>query len=135
FPSRLLEATPAEFGLPFTDVRLTAEDGVGIHGWLLPAPDAPFTVLLAHGNAGNISHRLDRARHLRSRLGAEVFLFDYRGYGQSGGSPDEPGTYADARAAHRYLTEARGVEPDRLALFGESLGSAVVLELALTRAV
>jgi fermentation-respiration switch protein FrsA (DUF1100 family) len=132
FPSRPIEATPPDFDLPFTDVRLTAEDGVRIHGWLLPAPDAQRTVLFAHGNAGNISHRLDRAREMRSRLGAEVFLFDYRGYGLSEGSPDEAGTYADARAAHRYLTEARGLSPERLVLFGESLGSAVVLDLALS---
>ncbi len=134
FPSLLLEATPADFGLPFEEVRLTAEDGVGIHAWLLPLPQAKRTVLFAHGNAGNISHRLDRARRLRSRLGVEVLLFDYRGYGRSEGSPDEPGTYRDAAAAHRYLTETRGLDPKRLVLFGESLGSAVALELALTRA-
>jgi fermentation-respiration switch protein FrsA (DUF1100 family) len=94
---------------------------------------AKVTVLLAHGNAGNLSHRLDRTIFLQSRLGADVLLFDYRGYGRSEGRPDEEGTYRDARAAHRWLTEVRGVTPDRLVLFGESLGSAVALELALAR--
>jgi fermentation-respiration switch protein FrsA (DUF1100 family) len=134
FPSRLLEATPADFGLAFEEVFLATEDGVRIHAWRLPHPSPRFTILFAHGNAGNISHRLDRARLLASRLSAEVFLFDYRGYGRSEGRPDEQGTYRDARAAHRHLIEAQGVTPDRLVLFGESLGSAVVLDLALERA-
>ena len=98
----------------------------------LPAKDARFTVLLAHGNAGNLSHRLDRTIFLQARLGADVLLFDYRGYGKSEGRPDEEGTYRDARAAYRWLTVSRGVSPERLVLFGESLGSAVVLDLALT---
>jgi fermentation-respiration switch protein FrsA (DUF1100 family) len=131
FPSRPLEVTPADFGLAFEEVHLAAEDGVKIHAWLLPRPSPRFTILFAHGNAGNISHRLDRARLLGRRLSAEVFLFDYRGYGRSEGRPDEQGTYRDARAAYRYLTETRRVGPDRLVLFGESLGSAVVLQLAL----
>jgi fermentation-respiration switch protein FrsA (DUF1100 family) len=131
FPSRSLEVTPADFGLAFEEVHLAAEDGVKIHAWLLPHPSSRFTILFAHGNAGNISHRLDRARLLGRRLSAEVFLFDYRGYGRSEGRPDEQGTYRDARAAHRHLTETRGVGPDRLVLFGESLGSAVALDLAL----
>jgi fermentation-respiration switch protein FrsA (DUF1100 family) len=131
FPSRTLEVTPADLGLAFEEVHLTAEDGVKIHAWRLPLPAPRFTVLFAHGNAGNISHRLDRARLLGLRLSAEVFLFDYRGYGRSEGRPDEQGTYRDARAAYRHLTETRGLTPERLVLFGESLGSAVVLNLAL----
>ncbi|HKC13881.1 MAG TPA: alpha/beta hydrolase [Vicinamibacteria bacterium] len=134
FPSRLLEDTPEDYGLVFEEVSLAAEDGVRLHAWWLPLARPRFTILFAHGNAGNISHRLDRARLLASRLSAQVFLFDYRGYGRSEGKPDEQGTYRDARAAHRHLTETRGVPPDRLVLFGESLGSAVALNLALERA-
>ncbi len=133
FPTRAHDWTPAEAGLASEEAWLTAEDGVGIHGWFLPAPGSRFTVLFAHGNAGNISHRLDRARLLQSRLQADVFLFDYRGYGRSEGGPDEEGTYRDARAAYRYLVEQRGLPAERLLLLGESLGSAVVLDLALVR--
>ena len=89
--------------------------------------------LVSHGNAGNISHRLDRALLLQARLRSSVFLYDYRGYGASEGSPDEAGTYRDARAAYRYLAEQKQVKADELVLFGESLGSAVSLELALSR--
>jgi len=131
FPSRAHEATPAGLGLPSEEVRLTAEDGVRLHGWFLPVQGARWTVLLSHGNAGNISHRLDRTLFLQTRLGASVLLYDYRGYGSSEGSPDEPGTYRDARAAYRYLVEQKQVPPERLVLFGESLGSAVSLDLAL----
>jgi len=131
FPSRTHDATPSGLGLPSEEVRLDAEDGVRLHAWLLPVRGARWTVLLSHGNAGNISHRLDRTLLLQNRLGASVLLYDYRGYGKSEGSADEAGTYRDARAAYRYLTEKAGVAPERLVIFGESLGSAVSLDLAL----
>lgn len=134
FPQRAHEVEPRDLGLAFEDLVLTAEDGVRIHAWYLPPPGgARWTVLLAHGNAGNVSHRLDRTLLLQSRLGAAVLLFDYRGYGRSEGSPDEEGTYRDARAAYRWLVEEKRVPKDRLVLFGESLGSAVALDLALSR--
>jgi fermentation-respiration switch protein FrsA (DUF1100 family) len=133
FPMRGHDATPSGLGLPHEDVRLTAEDGVRIHGWYLPVRDARWVTLVSHGNAGNISHRLDRALLLQGRLRSSVFLYDYRGYGASEGSPDEAGTYRDARAAYRYLVEEKRVKPAELVLFGESLGSAVALELALAR--
>lgn len=131
FPSRGYDATPSGLGLAHEDVWLTAEDGVRIHGWYLPVPRARWVTLVSHGNAGNISHRLDRALLLQARLRSSVFLWDYRGYGASEGSPDEAGTYRDARAAYRYLVEEKQVKADELVLFGESLGSAVSLELAL----
>ena len=130
FPQRGFDVTPADLGLAHEEVRLRAEDGVRLHGWFLPALDSRFTFLVCHGNAGNVSHRLDRALLLKSRLGGDVLLFDYRGYGRSEGSPDEEGTYRDARAAHRWLRE-RGTPAGRIVLFGESLGSAVALQLAL----
>ena len=134
YPQRAHDVSPRDLGLAFEDLVLTAEDGVRIHGWYLPPSGEPrFTVLFAHGNAGNVSHRLDRALFLQSKLGASVLLFDYRGYGRSEGSPDEEGTYRDARAAHRWLIEQKRVAPDRLVIFGESLGSAVALDLALSR--
>ena len=134
FPQRSHDILPRDLGLAFEDLSLTAEDGVRIHAFYLPPPGVPrWTVLLAHGNAGNMSHRLDRTLLLQSKLDAAVLLFDYRGYGRSEGSPDEEGTYRDARAAHRFLVEEKRVRPDRLVLFGESLGSAVALDLALSR--
>ena len=133
FPSRGYDATPSGLGLAHEDVWLTTEDGVRIHGWYLPVPGARWVTLVSHGNAGNISHRLDRALLLQARLRSSVFLYDYRGYGASEGSPDEAGTYRDARAAYRYLAEQKQVKADELVLFGESLGSAVSLELALSR--
>jgi fermentation-respiration switch protein FrsA (DUF1100 family) len=132
FPSRVHDVTPADLGLAFEDVRLTSEDGVRLHGWYLPVPQPRWVVLVSHGNAGNISHRLDRALLLQARLRASVLLYDYRGYGSSEGSPEETGTYRDAQAAYRYLTEKR-VPSQQVVLFGESLGSAVCLELALER--
>jgi fermentation-respiration switch protein FrsA (DUF1100 family) len=134
FPSRAHDATPEGLGLAAEDVLLTTDDGLRIHGWFLPVPEARVTVLLSHGNGGNISHRLDRALLLQSRLRASVLLYDYRGYGRSEGSPDEGGTYRDARAAYRYLREGKKVDARRLVLFGESLGSAVALDLALQHA-
>jgi pimeloyl-ACP methyl ester carboxylesterase len=134
FPQRAHDVTPRQLGLASEDLTLTAEDGVRIHAWYLPPPGEPrWTVLLAHGNGGNASHRLDRALFLQSKLGAAVLLFDYRGYGRSEGSPDEEGTYRDARAAHRWLIEEKRVPGERLVIFGESLGSAVALDLALAR--
>jgi len=131
FPSRGYDATPSGLSLAHEDVWLTAEDGVRIHGWYLPVPRARWVTLVSHGNAGNISHRLDRAQLLQARLRSSVFLYDYRGYGASEGSPDEAGTYRDARAAYGYLVGEKQVKAHELVLFGESLGSAVALELAL----
>ena len=133
FPTRDHEVTPSALGLPHEDVWLVAEDGVRIHGWYLPVPQARWVTIVSHGNGGNISHRLDRALLLQRHLRSSVFLYDYRGYGASEGSPDEAGTYRDARAAYRWLVEQKHVRPDELVIFGESLGSAVALELALER--
>jgi len=133
FPTRDHEVTPSALGLPHEDVWLVAEDGVRIHGWYLPVPEARWVTLVSHGNGGNISHRLDRALLMQRHVRSSVFLYDYRGYGASEGSPDEAGTYRDARAAYRWLVEQKHVETEEFVIFGESLGSAVALELALER--
>jgi uncharacterized protein len=129
-PGRELGATPADIGLGFEEVTLAAADGVRIHGWLVagPRPDAPV-VLFCHGNAGNISHRLDWLAIL-NELGFAVLLFDYRGYGRSDGAPDEAGTYLDAQAAWTFLTRERAIPPERIVVFGESLGGAIAAHLA-----
>jgi uncharacterized protein len=130
FPARELERTPASLGLPFEDIALRTVDGERVHGWFLPAPaPAPVTLLLLHGNAGNISHRFEKLAVLRG-LGADVLIIDYRGYGRSSGRPTETGTYRDADAAYKYLVQTRGIDPRRVVLYGESLGAAVAVDLA-----
>ncbi len=134
FPSREIELTPDSLGLEHDELFLEASDGTRIHGWFLPALSrrrSAHTVLVCHGNAGNISGRLDRALLLHRELKVDVLLFDYRGFGRSEGSPSEEGTYRDAVAAHRYLVGERGIASGRLILFGESLGAAVAIELSL----
>jgi fermentation-respiration switch protein FrsA (DUF1100 family) len=129
-PSRAVVATPAHIGLAYEEVALVAEDGVGLHGWFLPAAGESRGVLLFfHGNAGNISHRLDSLRILHD-LGLAVLIFDYRGYGQSQGRVSEEGTYLDAEAAWRHLSEVRGIAENEIVLFGRSLGAAVAAHLA-----
>lgn len=130
YPVRELTGTPASFGLAYRDVWFQADDGVRLHGWLIPGA-RPTTLLWSHGNAGNIGHRLDKIREIHQRLGIGVFIFDYRGYGQSEGSPTEAGLYRDARAAREALVRDGGVPSERIVYFGRSLGAAVALELAL----
>ncbi|MCB8932467.1 MAG: alpha/beta hydrolase [Fimbriimonadaceae bacterium] len=117
-------------GLPSgaQDVTFTTSDGVRLHAWWMPAKDARLTLLFAHGNGGNITTRRDVAIGLR-KLGMNVLLFDYRGYGRSEGSPSESGLYLDAEAALAFLKE-KGIPSQRVVLFGESLGTAVVAEMA-----
>ena len=128
-PSRGLDYTPKDARIPYEEVFLTTSDGVKIHGWWLPAGSRGKTVLHFHGNAGNIAGRLDWAVRL-TRIGLNVFLLDYRGYGKSEGSPSEEGVYLDAVAAWEHLTTKRGVSPSDLIISGQSLGGGPAVELA-----
>jgi fermentation-respiration switch protein FrsA (DUF1100 family) len=121
-------------GLPVEDVRLVAEDGVALHAWWIPVPDGEFTFLAFHGNAGNVAHRAPVYRFLHS-LPANVLAVEYRGYGRSEGAPDEPGIYRDARAGWEHLVRKRGIAPERIIAFGQSLGTAVAADLAAERTV
>lgn len=130
FPDPHLVATPEAVGLQYEDVYFTTEDGIRLHGWFVPAPGAKWTLLWMHGNAGNISHRLDNLLQMHQRLRLQIFLFDYRQYGQSQGTVSEPGTYLDAQAALQTLRQRPDVEPQSIILFGRSLGGAVAVEVA-----
>ena len=119
-------------GLPLQDTWFDTEDGTTLFGWFVETSPTSPVLLWCHGNAGNIINRLDNLTHLH-RLGFSVFLFDYRGYGQSNGSPSEEGLYQDALAAYDYLTTTRRVISKRMILFGRSLGAAVAGYLASQR--
>ncbi len=128
-PGRTLTATPKDAGFDFEDVTLETSDGLKLHGWYVPAAQARGVVLFLHGNAGNISHRLDSIA-IFHELGLDTLIIDYRGYGRSQGKPSERGIYLDAEAAWHYLVSSRGVAADRVIVFGRSLGGAVAAWLA-----
>ena len=123
-----LALTPATYGMDYEDVHIEASDGVALHGWFI-AGESKRVLLFFHGNAGNISHRLDSLRQFQ-KLGLAVFIIDYRGYGQSAGKPTEAGLYRDGLAAWQYLTEDRGLAADDIVVFGRSLGGSVAAWLA-----
>ncbi len=129
FPSGNIEATPKDIGLPFEEVWLRTSDRVKLHSWFVPAEKNRGVVLFFHGNGGNISHRLDSI-YTFNRLGLSVFIFDYRGYGQSEGKTTEEGTYRDAEAAWFYLVEKRKIPPGEIVIFGRSLGGSIASWLA-----
>lgn len=135
-PERAIEMTPRSEGIAYEDVWFPAGDGVRLHGWLVPAPDARFTLLWFHGNAGNISHRVDNIKYLHRLLRLNIFIFDYRGYGRSaGGHSDlsEEATYRDADGALAYLRGRQDLARTRLIYFGRSLGAAIAVEAARRR--
>jgi fermentation-respiration switch protein FrsA (DUF1100 family) len=121
--------SPQSYGLRYETVELQTSDGERLQAWWVPAEDARGVVLFFHGNAGNISHRLDYLL-MFNRLRYTTLILDYRGYGKSTGSPSEEGTYRDAEAAWEYLRNARQVQPRDLVIAGESLGGAVGTWLA-----
>jgi fermentation-respiration switch protein FrsA (DUF1100 family) len=132
YPGDAPSLTPASLHLPFDDLNLTTTDGETLHAWYVPvATNAAnlWTLILCHGNGGNIENRLDSLKALHD-LGINAFIFDYRGYGRSTGVPSEAGTYEDAMTAWRYLTGVRGCSTKRIVIFGESMGGAVAIDLA-----
>jgi fermentation-respiration switch protein FrsA (DUF1100 family) len=130
YPVREISNTPRDIGLDFEEVGLKTKDGVTISAWYIPAQHERGVVLFCHGNAGNISHRLDSIRIFHD-LKLSMLVFDYRGYGRSEGSPTEEGTYLDAESAWNYLIKIKHISPEKIVLFGRSLGSAVAAEIAL----
>ena len=128
-PSRQVTASPADIGLAYEKVNLRTADGEMLAGWFIPSPEARGTLLYLHGNGGNMGHRLDPIEVFH-RLGLNVLIIDYRGYGDSSGKPTEDGTYQDALAAWNYLTQHKHQMPERIVLFGESLGGSIAAWLA-----
>ena len=123
-PGRALTASPDAIGLEYEDVFLTTSDNERLHGWYVPAVNARGVVLFFHGNAGNISHRLDSIA-IFNQLGLSTLIIDYRGYGESSGKTSEQGTYLDAQSAWDYLVDQRGVPAESIVIFGRSLGGAI----------
>ncbi|MHC4069293.1 MAG: alpha/beta hydrolase [Planctomycetota bacterium] len=121
--------TPEALSLDFEKVTYKSEDGLNISAWYVPADNSRLTILFCHGNGGNMMHRLDSI-NIFNNLGLNCFLFDYRGYGNSEGTPSEEGTYMDAMGAYKWLTAEKKVPPDDIIIFGRSLGASVAAHLA-----
>jgi len=132
YPEKEIWQTPKEISLEYEEVSLTTSDGVVINAWYVPAKNEKGVILFCHGNAGNISHRLDSIKIFHD-LGQSVLIFDYRGYGKSGGKISEKGTYLDAEAAWDYLVQVKHKQPEEIVFFGRSLGAAVAAETAMRK--
>jgi len=129
FPSDNLDATPEQWGMPFENIHFSAADGTSLNGWYIPHSDSDRVLLFFHGNAGNISHRSESIAVFH-RMGLNIFIFDYRGYGHSSGKVNEKGLYQDADAAWNYLTKTKDIDSRKIILFGRSLGGAIAANLA-----
>lgn len=132
FGGRSLDATPDSAGLQFENVGIETADGERLHGWWIPHPTPRASLLFSHGNAGNISHRLDSVEIFHD-LGLNVLIYDYRGYGRSTGRPSEPGLYRDAEAALDWMAGTKNIPADEIVLFGRSMGAAVSAHFARKR--
>ncbi len=132
FPDREVVQTPNDIGLEYEEASLQTKDNVTISGWYIPAKPEKGVLLFCHGNAGNISHRLESI-NIFHNLGLSILIFDYRGYGKSQGKPSEKGTYLDAESAWNYLVEVKQKNPDRIIIFGRSLGAAIAADTALKK--
>lgn len=127
FPEKELWVWPEDYGLKYEEVWFRSRDGVLLYGWWIPR--GRYVLLFAHGNGGNISHRVDLAAKFHAE-GFSVFLFDYRGYGKSEGEPTEKGTYEDAEGALQYVRQRRGIPLSRIVPVGESMGGGIIVELS-----
>ncbi|MCY7332217.1 MAG: alpha/beta hydrolase [Pseudanabaena sp. CAN_BIN31] len=134
-PSKDVIETPETVGIKFTNVQIKTKDNVNLTAWFVPAKDndriGKGVILFCHGNGGNISNRVSYLPIFKE-LGLATFLFDYRGYGKSEGSPTESGTYSDVEAAWQYLTQEKQIPPQKIIIYGESLGGAIASYIAQT---
>lgn len=130
YPAPAARSTPTAEDFGFEAVHFQSTDGTALHGWYYAHPEPRFGLLYCHGNGEDITHNSGLVRRYRNKLSASVFIFDYRGYGQSAGSPHEAGLIADGLAAQRWLAERMQVEPAELVIVGRSLGGGVAVALA-----
>jgi hypothetical protein len=130
FPSKFPNGDWAPKDLRFQNIFFAAADGTKLHGWYCPANNPRAVVLVAHGNAGHVASRAPWLRYLQARARVSVFMFDYRGYGRSEGTPTVEGTIQDATAARSKLCKLAGIKESEMLLMGESLGGAIVVQLA-----
>ena len=135
FPTAEIDFTPADSGLKYEDITFDTAGGRQLHGWYVPGlvESGNTTWIWFHGNGGNIGHRVDELAMLHHRLGVNLFIFDYQGYGRSQGEPKEQGTYQDARAALEYVSNRPDIDAGKIVYFGRSLGAAVAVELAMDK--
>ncbi len=126
--AREMDRDPGDAGLAFDDIRLPVS-GYETHAWYVPLENHRGVVLFSHGNAGNLSGRLESIGLLRS-FGFSVLAYDYGGYGYSTGTPSEERCYADIRAMWDYLITVKRIPEEQIVLFGRSLGAAPTAELA-----
>jgi fermentation-respiration switch protein FrsA (DUF1100 family) len=132
FPYRAINATPEDIGLEYEDINIRTRDGIRLSTWFIPSEDSRAVLLFCHGNGGNISHRLEKIWIL-NRLGLDILIFDYRGYGKSSGRPSEDGLYIDAETVYDHMVNERSLSPQKIIGYGESLGSPVIINLALKK--
>jgi fermentation-respiration switch protein FrsA (DUF1100 family) len=128
-PSKKLVQFPSDILLPYREVEFPTDDDLNLYGWMVGEEEFKDVVLFFHGNGGNISYNLNFIT-IFYRLGLKTLIFDYRGYGQSQGTPSEEGTYLDAEAAWDYLIKTERISSDRVIFYGHSLGGAVAAHLA-----
>ena len=129
YPTKDIVLTPADTALKYEDISFKTEDNLRLNGWFIPAENPRGTLLFCHGNAGNISHRLEIIE-IFYKLSLNVFIFDYRGYGKSQGTPSEDGLYQDVQAAYQYLLSRRDVDKETIVIYGKSIGANVAIHLA-----
>lgn len=129
YPMRQIEMAPKDVGLQYEDVYFKADDGAKLNGWLIKKEGANAVVLFCHGNAGNISHRIEKIG-IFNKLGVSMFIFDYRGYGRSNGRPSEQGLRKDGLAAYNYIKFRHDMKDAKVVLYGESIGGGVAVYLA-----
>jgi len=129
FPDKTLFFTPNHINLVYEETHFKTSDDLSINGWLIPADSSEYVLIFCHGNAGNISHRLESIQ-IFNRLSLDVFIFDYRGFGKSEGQIDEEGTYLDALGAWDFLVAEKRYDPKKIIIFGRSLGSGIASWLA-----
>lgn len=130
FPAKYPSGDWKPAGLKYDDVWFKSDDGTQLHGWYCPIDKPRATILIAHGNGGHLASRVEWLKNLQSNLRVSTFLFDYRGYGRSEGTPTVEGAINDAKAARKKLSQLTKLKDSEMLLMGESFGGAIVVQLA-----